>query len=387
MKNLHQYVKSQPKTVSKILKNYNLCEYCAGRIISKIVAKPSSKFLGKKYNEKYGRVSNQKCYICKNIFCDFAPMLSNIIEKSSICDFKTFHLGIMIKPSLLERDDFIKSKFKIQGIENLKFSISKELAKKISRKTNSRRVTDDPDLFIQANFKDESCTLRTKPLYIYGRYNKKIRNLPQKQKRCRSCNGIGCHNCNFKGVMNIESVENTISNFLIDKFDCKRIKINWIGGEDENSLVLGNGRPFFAQLLSPKKRNRILRKRFELQGIHLSELRKLSIQPKGSISFKSQVSITIETKKPVFSTKLKKLKTLETIFIKDFSTNKKNNQKRIYKIDFKKTGKNRFVLDLFADGGIPIKSFIQNSSVKPNVSDLIENQCKCEKFDFRNIVI
>jgi len=380
-------VKSQSNTVSKILKNYDLCEYCTGRIISKIVAKPSSKFLGKKYNEKFGKISNQKCYICKNIFDDFDPILSNIIEKSSIYDFKTFHLGIMIKPSLLERDDFIKSKFKIQGIENLKFGISKELAKKLSRKTNSKRVLDNPDLFIQANFKDESCTLRTKPLFVYGRYNKKIRNLPQKQKFCSSCNGTGCHNCDFKGVLNIKTVESIISNFLIDKFHCKRIKINWIGGEDENSLVLGNGRPFFAQLINPKKRNQILRKTFDLQGIHLSELRKLSMQPKGPVPFKSQVSITVETEKPVFLTKLKKLKTLETVFIKDFSKNKKNFQKRIYKIDFKKTGKKRFILDLFVDGGIPIKSFIQNSSVVPNVSDLIENQCKCEKFDFRNIVI
>ena len=61
-------MKSQSNTVSKILKNYDLCEYCTGRIISKIVAKPSSKFLGKKYNEKFGKISNQKCYICKNIF-------------------------------------------------------------------------------------------------------------------------------------------------------------------------------------------------------------------------------------------------------------------------------------------------------------------------------
>ena len=380
-------MKSQSDTVSKILKNYDLCEYCTGRIISKIVGKPPSKFLGKKYLKKLGKSDHKTCYICKNIFDSLELVLSNIFEKSSHFDFKTFHLGITLKPSFLERDDYLKSKFKIKGIENVKFTIAKELAKKISRRTNSKRITDDPDLFIQANFKDESCILRAKPMFVYGRYNKKIRKLPQKQGLCRSCNGIGCHNCDFKGIENLQSIEGKISNLFIKKFDCNQVKINWIGGEDQSSLVLGRGRPFFAKILNPKKRNRILRKTSDLEGVYLSELQKLSIQPKGSIPFKSKVSITIETKKPISSTQLKRLKILENAEIQDFSRDKRSIKKRIYKVGYKKLGKTSFILDLVADGGISIKSLIQQSDVVPNVSELLENQCECKKFDFKNIVV
>ena len=380
-------MKSQSDTVSKILKNYDLCEYCTGRIISKIVGKPPSKFLGKKYLKKLGKSDHKTCYICKNIFDSLEFVLSNIFEKSSHFDFKTFHLGITLKPSFLERDDYLKSKFKIKGIENIKFGIAKELAKKISRRTNSKRITDDPDLFIQANFKDESCILRAKPMFVYGRYNKKIRKLPQKQGLCRSCNGIGCHNCDFKGIENLQSIEGKISNLFIKKFDCNQVKINWIGGEDQSSLVLGKGRPFFAKILNPKRRNRILRKTSDLEGVYLSELQKLSIQPKGSIPFKSEVSITIDTKKPISSNQLKKLKILENAEIQDFSRDKRNTKKRIYKVGYKKLGKTSFILDLFADGGISIKSLIQQSDVVPNVSELLENQCECKKFDFKNIVV
>ena len=380
-------MKSQSDTVSKILKNYDLCEYCTGRIISKIVGKPPSKFLGKKYLKKLGKSDHKTCYICKNIFDSLEFVLSNIFEKSSHFDFKTFHLGITLKPSFLERDDYLKSKFKIKGIENIKFGIAKELAKKISRRTNSKRITDDPDLFIQANFKDESCILRAKPMFVYGRYNKKIRKLPQKQGLCRSCNGIGCHNCDFKGIENLQSIEGKISNLFIKKFDCNQVKINWIGGEDQSSLVLGKGRPFFAKILNPKRRNRILRKTSDLEGVYLSELQKLSIQPKGSIPFKSEVSITIDTKKPISSNQLKKLKILENAEIQDFSRDKRRIKKRIYKVGYKKLGKTSFILDLFADGGISIKSLIQQSDVVPNVSELLENQCECKKFDFKNIVV
>ena len=374
-------------TISKILKNYDLCEYCAGRIISKLAGKSSSKLLGKKHLKKFDKRSNKKCYICKNIFESLDSMLSNIYEKSSSIDFKTFNLGLTLRPSFLERDDYLKSKFKIKGIENIKFGLSTEMVKKISRRTKSKRIINDPDLFIQANFKDESCIIRTKPIFVYGRYNKKIRKLPQKQMPCKSCNGVGCHNCNFKGLENTESIEGKISNLLIQKFEGNQVKINWIGGEDQSSLVLGNGRPFFAKILNPKKRNRILRKSSNLEGISLSELKKILIQPKGSIPFKSKVSIIIETEKPISITHLKKLNILENAKIHDPSKDKKTVHKQIYKIRYKKLGKTSFHLDLFADGGIPIKSFIQNSDVTPNVSELLENQCKCKKFDFKNIIV
>ena len=380
-------MKSHSVTISKILKNYNLCEYCTGRLISKLVGKPSSKSLGKKYLIKYKKTSTTKCYICKNLFENLDFMLSNIYEKSDDVDFKTFNLGIILKNSFLERDDLVKSKFKLKGIENIKFGVSAEIIKKISRRTKSKRIVDNPDLFIQANFKDESCTIRTKPLFVYGRYNKKIRKLPQKQVLCKSCNGIGCHNCNFDGLETLESVESNISNFLIKKFDGNQVKINWIGGEDQSSLVLGDGRPFFAKILNPKRRNRILRKSLKLEDISLSELKKIPIPPKGSIAFKSKVSIIIDTKKPISLTQLKKLDILKNSEIHDAGKNKKNTQKRIYKISYKKLGKTSFLLDLLLDGGIPIKSFIQNSEITPNVSKLLDNQCRCKSLDFKNIIL
>ena len=379
-------MKTQFDSVSKILKNYDLCEYCAGRIISKIVVKQSSKLLGKKYLDIYNKSFNKKCYICKNLFDTLEHLGINIVEKLLDFNFKSFDLGIILKPSLLERDDYVKSKFKIKGAENLKFSIAKELEKKISKKTSANRTSDNPELFIEVNLKDESCNLRAKPLIIYGRYNKKIRNLSQKQRSCSRCNGIGCHNCEFKGIETMPSIEGTISNFLINKFDCKQVKINWIGGEDQISLVMGNGRPFFAKLLNPKKRNKILRKTYDLKDISLSELQKINVQPTGFVRFKSEVSITVETIKPVSLKQLKKLKTLENTPIDD-SQDKTNFVKHIHKLNYKKIGKNQFTLELVVDGGISIKSLVQNSSLTPNISDLIKNECKCIEFDFQNILI
>jgi len=371
-------VKSESLQISTMLKKYHLCQKCTERLTRKShrneIPKPP-------------KSSKTKCYICKDVFDTLDSILFTIYEKIDRSDFKTFNLGLTLKNSYLERDDLLKSKFKIKGTANIKFSISNELAKKIIKKTKSKRIIEDPDIFLQVNFKDGSCTTRSKPIFVYGRYNKKIRNIPQKLKPCEKCNGLGCHNCNFTGLKNIESVEEKISSFLKEKFDSKHVQINWIGGEDQSSLVLGNGRPFFVKIINPNKRNRLLRKSSNLDTVSLSELRKLSVQPKGSVPFKSEVSITIHTKNLVSSSKLKKLSILKNTEIINHSKNKKNTPKRIYDIHYKKLGKTSFLLDLLVDGGIPIKSFVQNSALTPNISELLENQCSCKKLDFKNIVV
>ena len=371
-------MKSQSFQVSKMLQNYNLCQNCAKRLTSKSYGKGSL---------KSNNSSNSKCYICKDVFETLDSILFNIYEKINTFDFKTFNLGLTLKNSYLERDDYIKSKFKIKGIENIKFSISTELAKKISKKTKSRKTTEEPDISLQINLKDDSCSIRSKPIFVYGRYNKKIRNISQKLKSCKSCNGFGCHNCNFTGLEDIESVESKISYFLKKKFDANRVQINWIGGEDQSSLVLGNGRPFFAKIINPKQRNRLLRKSSDLDTVSLFELRKLPVQPKGSVPFKSEVSITIDTKKSITSSTLKKLFILKNAEIINHTKDKRNNPKRIYNVHYKKLGKTTFLLDLFVHGGIPIKSFVENSDLTPNISELLGNQCLCKKLDFKNIIV
>ena len=51
---------------NNILKKYDLCDHCLGRMFSKQLHLSSNKFLGKKL--KNGSESKNKCYICKNLF-------------------------------------------------------------------------------------------------------------------------------------------------------------------------------------------------------------------------------------------------------------------------------------------------------------------------------
>ena len=40
---------------------------------------------------------------------------------------------------------------------------------------------------------------------------------------------------------------------------------------------------------------------------------------------------------------------------------------------------------MYADGGIPIKSFVKTSLVSPNLTNLLKTKCECLQFDFKKI--
>ncbi len=97
-----------------MLQSYYLCQNCTKRL--------TSKSYGKKHVKPKKLLVN-KCYICKDVFDTLDSTLISICEKINTLDFKTFNLGLILKNSYLERDDYLKSKFKIKGVENIQFSI------------------------------------------------------------------------------------------------------------------------------------------------------------------------------------------------------------------------------------------------------------------------
>ena len=228
--------------------------------------------------------------------------------------------------------------------------------------------------------------MKTKPIFLYGRYVKDKRGLPQKEESCTDCMGKGCIFCNNHGIVSFDGVEGKISKFLYEKFKTERVKFTWIGGEDKTSLVMGNGRPFFAKLLSPKKRNVRLAKKSNLNQIMIHDLRSIDHIPSGSIQFKSKTKILVSTKNNLSSDKLKKLKQLTDAPIEIIDSNKQY-KKTIYKLKYKKHSLQSFAVEMEADGGIPIKRFVSGFSVIPNISSILNTDCSCEKFDVDQIYL
>ena len=133
-KNLDQYLLH----AKKILNEYNLCDYCTGRLFAKKMGLSSHQLLGEKIKKLLHYKSTKNCYICKDILSNLKAIVDRILEKSSDYEFSTFVIGAILRPSVTDKDDVIRSKFKLQGIDSVKTAITQQLAKQFAKKTKTR---------------------------------------------------------------------------------------------------------------------------------------------------------------------------------------------------------------------------------------------------------
>jgi len=370
--------------VNPILKKYSLCDNCLGRLFSKQLHLSSNKLLGKKLKKNLN--STQKCYICRNLFDNLNYFLKMMIDVSSNYSFSSFSVGAILKPSIVDRDDYIRSKYKLKGIDSIKTDVSRELRKSFSKKT--KKIIDllDPEVTFTINLKDESCLLRSKSISFSGRYVKTLRGISQKQKSCSNCSGKGCRTCNFHGITEFDSVEGIISKFIFKKFGGTTAKFTWIGGEDKSSLVLGTGRPFFVKIQNPHKR-KLKSASIKSTFLKIINLKIVRESPKKPLKFNSSIEVKISTEDKIDSKHLKKLKELQKRPVVVYEKSGKRSEKKIFFVKYRKNSNNTFTLFIKAEGGLPIKRFVNSDDVTPGISQILNTSCMCQEFDFLDIEI
>lgn len=372
-------------TANYILKKYDLCDNCLGRLFSKQLRLSSNKILGKKIRKTLNSYS-KKCYICKNLLSNLKSYVNMMEDSSSGYQYSTILVGAMVKPSIVDRDDLIRSTFKLRGIDGIKTDITKELSNQFTRK--NKKIVDflDPDLTFTINFKDESCVVRSKQIYFQGRYTKSIRDISQKQKSCSNCKGKGCRVCTFHGIEQFDSIEGKISEYLFSKFGGTIAKFTWIGGEDKSSLVLGSGRPFFVKLQNPQKRNARIPQNLNLNLVQISHLKLIRELPKFP-QFTSLIEIHVHSKSKIDSKNLKNLKTLSKTPAVVYEKSGKRTEKEIYNVKYRTKSDNDVIVTVHAEGGLPVKRFVESDDVVPGISSLLGNSCSCTRFDFLDVYL
>lgn len=370
----------------QILREYRLCDYCLGRMFASKLRLVSHKNLGEKIRRTIKQSKPKSCYLCKNLMPHLDVFLNKMLDISKEYEFSTFLIGAILQPSILDRDDIIRSKFKLRGIAGIKSDVTREMGKQFGKITRTKVDYQNPDIVFTVDFKKDQCDIKPKALILQGRYTKEIRGIPQKQESCNRCDGKGCFVCDFHGISEFNSVEGYIAKFLFEKFGAQQAKITWIGSEDESSLVLGNGRPFFVKMVNPHKRKVTLPKKVKLGGVTLLNLRVISKIPTEQIKFKTDVLLEISTEKDLAPKALNVLESLKDMPISISENAPWKNQKKIYDVKIKKMDTRSFTVLFTLDGGIPIKRLVTGTNVEPNISMLLENQCKCITFDFHKIV-
>jgi len=246
--------------------------------------------------------------------------------------------------------------------------------------------------------------LQISSLYIYGRYKKYKRDLPQTKWFCKICKGKGCKRCNYTGKLYEKSVEELIAYKFLKKTKGEDESLHGCGREDIDARMLGTGRPFVLEIKNPVKRKLDLLKlekeiNDENKGfIEINNLRysdKEEVNRLKNAKFNKIYRIVIQAAKPINNEKLKKAvlalhgKKIGQLTPSRVAHRRANmvREKYIHNCKIEKIDGNIAVLTVEAESGTYIKELVSGDEgrTKPNLSELIDNPCKVTELDVIDI--
>lgn len=258
-----------------ILKLGEVCDHCLGRPIalafegnmpSKIGAalrvSKTEKEIKENLKKELKIYETEKCVICSGIFLKTEKMFEELLSKLNEIEFNTFLLGCRIPQKIMENEENLWTKTGAEYVIPTKREINMIMGKKTEELTKKTVDFTYPNVVFILDFMKEKVFVQINSMFIFGRYRKLMRGLPQTKWPCRECQGIGrlstgdtCKNCKGTGKQYQESVEELIAKPFMDQTGARREAFHGEGREDIDARMLGKGRPFVFEVKDPRKRN------------------------------------------------------------------------------------------------------------------------------------
>ena len=327
-----------------------------------------------------------------------------ILKSVEEYEFKTFLVGLVLDEEILGREEeFFREIGERTGSE-LSGCIEKELKTAIGKRmedvTGKEVDFNRPDIMMILDTRYDDVRLQISSIYIYGRYKKLVRGIPQTIWHCKKCYGRGCNYCNFTGKFYETSVQELVGERFLEFTRGVKASFHGMGREDIDARMLGNGRPFVLEIKEPKKRlldynqleddiNTHLSGRIELTGLRPSSHDEV-VRIKASEHAKRYL-IRVSTEAPVDTEKLEQtIRSLSGATIQQETPKRvkhrradKIRERRVLDIVGKIIGERSLELEVKGESGLYIKELVHGDEgrTQPNLSELLENSCEVDELD------
>ncbi len=236
----------------------NICKHCFGRKLAPLVKENDNLKIADEMSEILEiDFTDNECVVCENIFDKVDDYLYgrvyNKIEHLGV-EFDTFMVGTTISKEIKQRDDELSNELDLNP-ESIKKELNRIIADELARSLGKDINSFKQDIVVNVDLKNKpKARLQINPIYIEGKYNKLIRGIPQTKWPCSKCKGKGCEACNGTGKQYLESVEELLSERILEETNGYEAKFHGAGREDIDVLMLGSGRPFVLEIKEPRIR-------------------------------------------------------------------------------------------------------------------------------------
>ncbi|MBR9707020.1 MAG: tRNA pseudouridine(54/55) synthase Pus10, partial [Candidatus Diapherotrites archaeon] len=312
--------------------------------------------------------------------------------------FKTFLVGCTLPDWIFEKEKEYWSSKGVEEYRSIKQDFNRLIGTALEESGFGTVDFDAAEVILTADLIGDRVKARIRPLYVYGRYKKLVRGIPQTKWPCRSCRGRGCDKCNKTGKQYETSVEELMVKRLLEASGSKAESFSGGGREDIDALMLGTGRPFVVELQNPLKRT------LDLKGletkINAENAGKIEVNELRLSSKKEVVAIKAAALDKIYSitvkcdgltaSDLEKINALKDVILKQRTPLRVSHrradlvrERKVYSVKAERLSDSEARLNIKAQSGTYIKEFVSGDSgrTSPSVAELIGRPCVCIALD------
>lgn len=249
------------------LSSHDLCDHCLGRLVGKVGSGLTNETRGRKLRllllvaspmpaeaARFLRPVGGSCWVCGGLV-ERVPQFATLAARAMAeWEARTYLIGTKVDPEIINREETLWAETGTTWQEPIKSELNREIGKQVGLLTGLAADFTNPHLAEVVDTRYDHVTVDVAPLFVYGRYRKFSRELPQTRWLCRTCRGKGCPSCGGTGKMYPESVQELIAGPLQKATEAEDNFFHGMGREDIDARMLGNGRPFVLELRRPRRR-------------------------------------------------------------------------------------------------------------------------------------
>jgi tRNA pseudouridine synthase 10 len=246
------------ETAGKALER-TLCNHCLGRLFGKLSRGLSNDQRGAIVRsllpESGPAPASSECYLCEGLFSELEKFARLAVGSSEGHEFSSFLVGCKVDQEVAEREERLWGEIGATESEAIKSELNREIGKLVEASTKKQVDFTNPDIVFLVDTRFDTVSASVTPMFVFGRYRKFSREIPQTRWPCRECRGKGCPRCDGKGRMYDTSVQDLTGPILMRHAQGTEEFFHGMGREDIDALMLGNGRPFVLEVRSPRTRS------------------------------------------------------------------------------------------------------------------------------------
>jgi len=206
---------------------------------------------------------DEECWVCEGECERYDWWAETAAAAVQGYDFSTYQVGARVPPLVEENDRLLREDVGLdpEAGELLKSEFNREVGKRFGAATDAEVDFERPHVMLTCDLATDEVDVQVNSAFVYGRYRKLERDIPQTEWPCRDCNGTGrqrdavCPGCDGTGYRYDESVEQLTAPAVREAMDGTDATFHGAGREDVDALMLGTGRPFVIEVDEPRRRD------------------------------------------------------------------------------------------------------------------------------------